>query len=280
MSVTTRTDDRLRLLGAALAASDWPAFEQSQKAYKAHRVADAAHRALSAQAAHPAVQAIRQQAGQGEGLAALARQAWLEAWPGELAAQLADFAAGARLADFYADHAADFAQAEADAREVLARADLTRFLTDLLGPLNAPLVFVPNLLFPGRTPMAVSGPAEVVVTAPPPLAWGTSHPWRYNERPDEALAIMAEAFGQHLLAAALPAALQPQAEVLGLAAAVLFLREAEGPEAGDQLMVMQKRTRGLKHLPAVTANLEARLAERRAGQHPAGVADYAGLLAG
>jgi hypothetical protein len=73
----------------------------------------------------------------------------------------------------------------------------------------------------------------------------------------------------------LPEELKPRAEVLGLAAAVLFLREAEGRDAGDQLMVMQKKTRGLKQLPAVVLQLETLLADRRAGRQAASLADYA-----
>jgi len=54
---------------------------------------------------------------------------------------------------------------------------------------------------------------------------------------------------------------------------VLFLRQAEGDAAGDQFMVMEKKTRGLKNLPAVVAALETVLADRRAGKY-AGFVDY------
>jgi hypothetical protein len=36
---------------------------------------------------------------------------------------------------------------------------------------------------------------------------------------------------------------------------VLFLREAEGPAAGDQFMLMEQRARRLPQLPAVVAAL-------------------------
>jgi len=54
---------------------------------------------------------------------------------------------------------------------------------------------------------------------------------------------------------------------------VLFLRQAEGEAAGDQFMVMEKKTRGLKNLPTVVMTLESILADRRAGKY-AGVADF------
>jgi hypothetical protein len=266
MSILLRTDDRLRLAGCLLAASDWPEHEQRVKAYQAHRVAEAAHKFFAPHRANPAALAARQLAGEGEGLAALFAQALSESWPAEFAAAFQDFAAATHLTDFYAEHAANFADAEADARAVLDRAALRAVLVDLLGADERAYVFVPNLLYPGRQPVACGSAGEVVVSAPPPLAWGSSPPWRYSERPDEALAVIAEAFARFRFAEQLPADLQPRAEALGVAAAVLCLREAEGPEAGDQLLVMQKKTRGLKQLPAMVAALETALAERRAGK--------------
>jgi hypothetical protein len=264
--LVVRTDDRLRLAGCLLAAGDWPEHEQSIRAYKAHRVAEAAHKTFGPLRDHPAVTACRRLAGNGQGLSTLFAHALNDDWPGDVADAVRDFAEAANVVNFYAEHAADFEQAETDARAVLARADLPQFLNNLLGAEERAHVFAPNLLYPGRQPVAFDNAAEIVVTAPPPIAWGSSPPWRYSERPDESLAVIAEAFARHRCSAALPADRASQSETLGVAAAVLFLREAEGPEAGDQLMVMQKKTRGLKQLPAVVAGLETLLAERRAGK--------------
>jgi hypothetical protein len=274
MPLTVRTDHRFRLVGALLAAGDWPEYEQSLKAYKAHRVADAAHKFFALHAGHSAASALRKLAGSGEGLPVMYRHALNEDWPAGFSEWIKEFERVTDAVQFFTEHQPDFAQAEADARSVLSRADLRQFLLDLLGADERAYTFIPNLLYPGRQPVAVAAPAEVAVTAPPPIAWGTSHPWRYSERPDEALGIIAEAFTRHLVAEKLPAELQPHAEVLGLAGAVHFLREAEGHDAGDQLMVMQKKTRGLQQLPAVVMQLETLLAERRAGQYPSGVLDY------
>jgi hypothetical protein len=103
---------------------------------------------------------------------------------------------------------------------------------------------------------------------PPPLAWGTSLPWRYSERPDESLAKISETFARGLFEALAPAELHTKGEVFALAASVLFLRRAEGEAAGDQFMVMERKTRGLKNLPAVVAALEPLV-----GKH-ATLADY------
>src|SRR5574341_143975 len=280
--IEVRLDDRLRLAGALLAASEWPEREQSAKAYKAHRVADGAHKYFSPYQVHPAVPGALALAGAGEGLSQLYGHALNATWPVAIPAE--DFVAAAHPEHFWAETEADWQEAEGDAHEVAARADLGKFLDDVFGPsLGArKLVFVPNLLFPGQRSVAAGSASEVVVCLPPPLAWGTSPPWRYNERPDEVLAKLSEAFARFLFEDGLPAAhaaLQPRAEVFALASAVLFLRQAEGEAAGDQFMVMEKKTRGLKSLPAVVAALETVLADRRAGKY-GGFADYLPQLAG
>jgi hypothetical protein len=123
---------------------------------------------------------------------------------------------------------------------------------------------VPDLLFPGQQCLALEAGSRLIIYAPPPLAWGASPPWRYNERPDEVLAMVSQTAARYFLEPHLPAG----AEALSLAAAVLFLRQAEGEAAGDQFMVIQKKTRGWRGLPGLVSALAAVLAARRAGQWP------------
>lgn len=281
-TVIVRTDDRLRLAGTLLAASAWPDHEQNVKAYKPHRVAEQAHKHFISAGSHPAVTGALALVGAGEGLTALYSHALNADWPGDLAAQVADFKATVQPETFWAETHADWEQAENDVRAVLARADLAQFLADLFGPPAHPLGFAPNLLYPGRQSVAARSAEEVMVCAPPPIAWGTSPPWRYSERPDEVLAALSEAFTRFLFEIHLPSeheSLRPRAGVFALASAVLFLRQAEGEAAGDQFMVMEKRTRNLPNLPAVVAVLDPILADRRAGKY-AGFADYAPQLRG
>ncbi len=272
-TIEVRIDERMRLAGALLAAGEWPAREQAAKAHKPHRVAEHASRHFAPHARHPAVIGAAQLAGGGAGLGALFGHALNGDWPGDLGPSVEDFSGSARLADFWAEWQADWAQAEADAREVMARADLGQFLVDLIGGEPKARVLAPNLLFPGRHAVVCHSSEAIVVCAPPPQAWGTSPPWRYNERPDEVEAAVCEHFARFLFAQRLPDR-AAQAEAFGVAAAVLFLRQAEGEAAGDQFMVMEKKTRGLKNLPALVAALEPILAERPAG----GLAGYADRL--
>ncbi len=282
-------NDPLRLTGALLAAGDWPEQEQKLKPYKPHRVAEAARKYFAPQAAHPAVQqaqalagqaqalAGQAQAGQGEGLVALFQAAMTWQWPAPLPAEVASFVAAAQPEAFWAETDADWQAALHEMQTVLARADLGQFLTDLFGPLPLRLALAPNLLFPGQRCLALSSGDTLLVYAPPPLAWGTSPPWRYSERPDEVQAMLCQAYAGYWFEAQAPGL---KAEALALAAAVLFLRQAEGDAAGDQFMVIQKKTRGWRGLPGVVAALASVLAARRAGTLVAAVTASLDELAG
>ena len=244
--VVVRVDERLRLAGCLLAASDWPEREQNQKAYRPHRLAEGARRALAAQRAHPAAEATS-----GLDLARLFAYALADDWPEGLAGAVADFAACADVAQFCADSAAEWQAAQADLETALARGDLAGFLAGLLGGQAPALVVHPNLLYPGRQALALRTRDEVMLSQPPPAAWGASPPWRYNERPDEVLGAVAEGLARPLF----EQAQTDQPAVLALAAAVLFLRQAEGPEAADQFMLMEQRARKLPNLPGLVEDL-------------------------
>jgi hypothetical protein len=278
-TVAVRIDDNFRLAGALLAAGAWPEHEQSVKPYKPHRTAEHAHKFFAAQAGHAAVKGAQTLVGQGEGLSLLFGHALNGDWPASIPA--ADFKSAAQPETFWAESQADWQEAEFDAKLVLAHGNLGQFLDDLLGPQTRALVLFPNLLFPGLIPLAAASASEIVAVVPPPKAWGTSPPWRYKERRDEVLAEVSGTFAQFIFEDGLPAAhaaLKPRAAAFGVAAAVLFVREAESQEAGDQYMVMEKKAHGLPTLPALVEALAPLLAERRAGKHKS-FADYLPQLA-
>lgn len=273
-TVEVRVDDNLRLAGALLAAGSWPDHEQSVKPYKPHRTAEHAHKHFTGHKDHAAVQAAAALVGQGEGLGKLFGHALHGDWPANIPA--ADFKSTAQPENFWKESEADWQEAEFDLKLVLAHGNLGGFIDDLLGPQTRRLVVFPNLLFPGLRAVAVASASEIVAVVPPPKAWGTSPPWRYKERRDEVLAEVSETFARFIFEDSLPAAqaaLKPRSLAFGVAAAVLFVREAEGQEAGDQFMIMEKKTHGLPNLPALVEALAPLLAGRRAGQF-AGFADY------
>src|SRR6266852_2253119 len=113
-AVLVLVDKRLRLAGCLLAASDWPAREQAQKAYRPHRLAESARRALAPQSEHPAVAAVR-----GLDPDRLYRYALTGDWPAGLAALVDEFAATPDVAQFYADSDSEWQAARADLESVL-----------------------------------------------------------------------------------------------------------------------------------------------------------------
>jgi len=279
-TIEVRLDDSLRLAGALLAAGEWPELEQKAKPYKPHRVAEAARKYFAPQRKHPAVRGAHAFVGLDDGLRSFFGHALNANWPGDLGAQMADFKAKAKPETFWAETQADWQEAESQACQVLEKSGLWQFLRDLFGPQARKFVFVPNLLFPGQRTVTISSANDIVVYAPPPKAWGTSPPWRYAERPDEVLATASEALARFLFEHNLPAdqlAFKPLEETFGLAAAVLYLREAEGEAASEQLMMMEKKTRRLGNLPAVVSALELILSDRRHGKY-GDLADYLPLM--
>jgi hypothetical protein len=226
-------------------------------------VAEGARRALAAHRQHPAVGWAQTLAATGEGgLSALFANALAVTWPGEMAAHVADFEAVAQPEVYWAETEADWQAALADLQVLVASAGLGEFLADFLGALPGALVVYPNLLYPGYQAVAASGEGELVLSQPPPPAWGASTPWRYGERPDEVLASLAEGFARGLLTTALPEPLPALAPLdmatLPVAVAVLYLRQAEGAAAAAQFMLVEQRMRGLPRLGAMVGALEGR----------------------
>src|SRR5712692_5618581 len=148
--VRVRVDERLRLAGCLLAAGDWPEREQSVKAYRPHRLAEGARRALAGQRSHAAVEATR-----GLEPARLLALALADDWPEAMRLPVADFAASPDVARFCVDSEADWQAARTDLESVLARGDLAGFLAGVFGGLDQALLVHPNLLYPGRQAMAV-----------------------------------------------------------------------------------------------------------------------------
>lgn len=252
MPIDVYTDIRVLRAGALLAAGSWPQREQSERAYQPHRVALAAQRTFAAQADHPAV--VRADAAASADLPAYWREA-LTTEPVELPG----------LEAFIDQHKADLAAAERELESVLSGRDLS-FLLMQLFPRPLILSATPNLLFPGRAAIGVATPVDLVAVVPPPIAWGSSTPWRYDERPDETLAAVAHAFGSALLADGaldqVGVTLAPEDRpAVPAAVAVLALRTFEGQAAADQYQVLAKRTLGLRGLPAVVAALSDWLGE-------------------
>lgn len=246
MPIDVHTDLRVLRAGALLAAGGWPVREQRERAYQPHRVALAAQRYFAAHANAPEVFAA-------DAAAAVDLNAY---WHDALTGEPAELPG---LEGFIDEHRADLAAAETGLAAVLETRDLTVLLMQLFAR-PVLLAATPNLLFPGRQVIGVATAVDVVAVVPPPIAWGSSTPWRYDERPDETLAAVAQAFGSALVADGsleqVGAPITPEDRgAVPAAVAVLALRDFEGQAAADQYQVLARRTLGLTGLPGVVAAL-------------------------
>ncbi len=250
MHIHAALEPAVRLMGTLLAAGDWPLAEQATKAHLAHRLAEHTRRALADRHADPLVLWACQLAAD-SGPAAVLR-ALLS---GQAPFETAEFSQQAAVQTIWAEQLPEWQLATADLAQVLDRPGWAQALADLFPQRPTVVTVTPNLLYPALHAVAAAEADRLVVASPPPLAWGASPPWRYGERPEEALASVAAAIGHHLSTALAPELTGDQRAQLATAIASLVLRDQFGPDAADQYVLIEKRTRKWPGLPALAATL-------------------------
>jgi hypothetical protein len=192
--VSVRLDDRIRLMSAVLAATDFPDKSQQRKRHGTHAHARATRKVLADHIDHPAVQATQSLLDQGTPLEALFTLVLLMSWPelniGTLPrwapagynAHLRDFLVQTRLMEFWQTENAVWEKAYKEAGRVFAKLKIKDFFKPFLGEIREQLVFIPSISYPTDYDIGVRLPSELICVAPPPLAWGDSPPWPYDER--------------------------------------------------------------------------------------------------
>lgn len=203
--VTVQIDDRIRLLSAVLAMTTWPEQEQDRYPHGVHAHAKATREYLAEDEYHPAVLAMQELMESGLSLDAIFSYAACLNWPGlrarggvpewaprQWAAQLRDFMHRTRLRDFWEQEASVWEQAAEQARRALTGGDPLGLLSRFFGPLNAGMVFQPNLCYPSSQAIGFRWGKRLVAICPPRVAWGNNPPWPYDDAPAETYQ---EAFG-------------------------------------------------------------------------------------
>lgn len=282
--VTVRVEERVRSLGAALAATDWPDREREQGLARAHIVAEHARGWVQPYHEHPCVARLQELLEIGTPISALFAYALslapdyhhrrhstgLLAQPvaelegDELAQLLAQFKADAQLDRFWEVTRAYWTHAVADATRVLADARVSHFLALCFDERRAP-VFVPNLLYPGRLPLGIAAQGEAVCICPPPQAVGESKPWHYGDDPEWTQTV---AFRECCRATlwGLPWSEFVDAatiDLLATAATVIFLRESDDVPGARAFMLMEIKRYGQTSLPNAVAALDAYVKARQ-----------------
>ena len=188
-------DNRIRLLSAVLAATDFPDTSQQRKRYHAHSHARATRKYMQDNnlTNHPAVQDVQQLLSQNAPLEALytlvLQLSWpelemsaLPRWaPAELPGHLRNFYEAAKLEKFWHDTAKPWDDAFTQGSNVFEKVHFKEFLEPFLGEIEEEMIFIPNICYPADDEIGLRAGASLVAIVPPPQAWGDSPPWPYDE---------------------------------------------------------------------------------------------------
>ncbi|MFZ1398394.1 MAG: hypothetical protein WAS33_15930, partial [Candidatus Promineifilaceae bacterium] len=208
-------DEKMRLVTAVLAASDWPLEEQKQLTHALHPHAKQVRQFVQPFGSHPAVNGTNEALLNGVELADLFSAALRCAWP-ELAPQealprvlkikdwlqsLAGFATQTAVAtQFWPRHTAVWQEAQAALEQIFGRGNLLAALGQLGEVADTAVSLMPNLVFPMLTPVVATQAGGLTLLLPPPKAVGESPPWPFDEDPGWVVATVVEQLLPHLLA--------------------------------------------------------------------------------
>ena len=196
LSVTI--DDRLRLVTAVLAASNWPSEEQRQLTHAVHPHAKQVRQLVQSFSSHPAVNGTNEALLNGVDLADLFSAALRCTWPDfipqealphllkikDWVGSLADFAAKTAVAtEFWPQHTAVWQEAQSALEEIFAKGDLLAALGQLGDVVDTAVSLMPNLIFPMLSPVVATREGALTLLLPPPKAVGESPPWPFDEDP-------------------------------------------------------------------------------------------------
>lgn len=207
-------DDRLRLITAVLAASDWPVEEQNQLTHAVHPHAKQVRQFMHAFASHPAVNGVNEALLNGVDPADLFSAAVRCSWPdftptaelpnvlkiGEWVASLPGFTQQTAVAThFWPQHTAVWQEAQSALEKVFSNGDLLAAIGQLGDRVDTAVSLMPNLVFPALTPVVATADKAITLLLPPPKAVGESPPWPFDEDPGWVVATAAEHLIPHLL---------------------------------------------------------------------------------
>lgn len=191
--ITVRLDDRVRLISAVLAATDWPLKSQDRRPHGTHAHSRMTRKFLEPVKDHSAVQSMQGLLNSGAPLEAMFTFALTLTWPDletpevpgwvppNWLGQLRDFYGESRLAEWWKNEETAWESAHSESRHVFANVTFKPVLERFFGAVDETLVFVPNISYPTDAEVTVRYNNELVCIAPPRLAWGDSPPWPFDE---------------------------------------------------------------------------------------------------
>lgn len=264
-------DERLRLVTAVLAVSNWPVEEQNRLTHAVHPQAKQVRQFVQPFVSHPAVIGANEALLNGVDLADLFSAALRCTWPDfspqeelprvlkikEWVHSLANFAAQTAVAtEFWPQHTAVWQEAQSALEQIFSAGNLLATLGQLGDVADTAVTLMPNLVFPVLSPVVATGAGALRLLLPPPKAVGESPPWPFDEDPGWVVATVTEQLVPHLLAAAL-AQLSPDQQRIAthLAAAHCLAVLLDDFEAQAYLL-RAKKAHDLPQLPTLFARLQ------------------------
>ncbi len=302
--VTVRIDNRVRLMSAVLAATDWPLKSQAKKPHGTHLHSRSTRKFLEVVKNHPAVQAMQGLLDQNAPLEAFFTLALQLNWPqlemtdmpswvpARWNEQLRDFYTQSRLATWWENDDAVWQASLHESQKIFKDVAFKPMLTTFFGDIAESLIFLPNISYPTDIDLAVQANAELVCIAPPRLAWGDSSPWPYDEDPGYIYRTALQQYGKLLvhsylrthadkLEAAIATPLpvsdqfrsryptwQEQFTVLfGAAISALYMEKHLSKAEINAYVLMERKMHGMTSLPGMISVLRRYLAAHEEGKY-------------
>lgn len=304
--VVVKLDDRARLLSAVLAATDYPDKIQKLKPHGTHSHARTTRKFVASYTDHPAVVATQTLLDENTPLEALFALVMLMDWPtmnipalppfapAKYNELLGDFYEKANISALWEREKIPWDKALNEATNVFKGVQFKSFYKPFLGEITQELIFVPSVGYPSSYDVGFQLGEQLVCIAPPPLAWGDSPPWPYDEATMVTHSYRAAmlVYGDTLLrnylrthAKALEEIVQTelpltdqfkaqypsweeQFSTLFLSGVVaMYLEEHVDEREYKSYMLMEKKARGLTNLPGVVSVMRRYLQEVGSGKY-------------
>lgn len=193
--VAVRLDERIRLMSAVLAATTWPDQSQERKPHGTHAHARGTRKFLNEHRGHPAVQGLQNLLDGGAPLEAMFTFVMHLSWPSleiaelprwvppEWNIQLRDFYLKSNLEQWWKDEDIAWQKSLTEATRMFEKVEFKPFLNPFLGDITESFIYVPNISYPTDQEIGIRVGSDLLVIAPPRLAWGDSPPWPFDEDP-------------------------------------------------------------------------------------------------
>ncbi len=261
-------DQRIKLVTAVLALSDWPQMEQQQLPHAVHGHAKQIRPFLQGHETERAVSLLNQALQDGTSLDDLFSAALRCQWPdfkineplptpiqNDYPMALADFAKTTNLEEsFWVEYADVWQNAVEQLTAVFDQSPLHTFLEQITGQPIPQITIMPTLLYPALTAVLATAQNSWLLLIPPPKAVGESPPWPYDEGSGWVITRICKRLLTHVLADVLTPLTAQQATTLIYAGIVLCLEQSLDEFEAQACLIRSKKEFNLPDLPnTVTA---------------------------